>query len=253
MTEPTPADSPSRLDDGGPDRIWVLRGVRAAWSMPGIILIAAFVGFAGLARESGLTMAQTVFMVGIVWALPAKVVLTGSILSGTSLAGAALAVTLSSVRLMPMVVALTPELRAPKTRSWVLYVLSHIIAVTAWVIAMERFPRVPRERRTAFFAGMGAMLIVTNMTVTAIVFATAGAFPPLLSAVLFFITPLYFTTSLWGSARERAGHYAMILGLALGPVCRAFFPGIDLLVAGIVGGVSAYLLHRLLSRRNAAS
>ena len=99
--------------------------------MPGIILIAAFVGFAGLARESGLTLAETVFMVGIVWALPAKVVLTGSILSGTSLAGAALAVTLSSVRLMPMVVALTPELRAPKTRSWVLYVLSHIIDVTA--------------------------------------------------------------------------------------------------------------------------
>ena len=244
MTEPTPADSPSRLDDGGPDRIWVLRGVRAAWSMPGIILIAAFVGFAGLARESGLTMAQTVFMVGIVWALPAKVVLTGSILSGTSLAGAALAVTLSSVRLMPMVVALTPELRAPKTRSWVLYVLSHIIAVTAWVIAMERFAHVPRERRTAFFAGLGATLIATNMAVTAIVFVTAGAFPPLLSAALFFITPLYFTTSLWGSARERAGHFAMVFGLALGPVCRMLFPGIDLLVAGIVGGVAAYGLHR---------
>ena len=111
MTEPTPADSPSRLDDGGPDRIWVLRGVRAAWSMPGIILIAAFVGFAGLARESGLTMAQTVFMVGIVWALPAKVVLTGSILSGTSLAGAALAVTLGEVADLAETMTSSPWLR----------------------------------------------------------------------------------------------------------------------------------------------
>ena len=251
MISPEPRQDPDPAE--APAWRWFLRGSRHAISVPAFLLFGAFIGFGAITREAGLSLTQTLFMNTMIWALPAEIVLIGAMYAGVSLPAAALAVALSSVRLMPMVVALTPELRAPKTRSWVLYVLSHIIAVTAWVIAMERFPHVPRERRTAFFAGMGAMLIVTNMTVTAIVFATAGAFPPLLSAVLFFITPLYFTTSLWGSARERAGHYAMILGLALGPVCRAFFPGIDLLVAGIVGGVSAYLLHRLLSRRNAAS
>ena len=53
-------------------------------------------------------------MVGMVWALPAKVVLVGAILSGASLPAAAFAVALSSIRLTPMVVALVPELRGPK-------------------------------------------------------------------------------------------------------------------------------------------
>ncbi len=247
------SENPSRIE-GDPDNAswrWALRGVRAAYSIPGLMLLAAFVGFAGLAREAGLTLMQAVFMVGVVWALPGKVVLTGAILSNTSLAGSALAVALSSVRLMPMVVALTPELRAPKTRPWVLYILSHIIAVTAWVISMERFPGVPRDYRTAFFGGLGAALIATNMAVTAIVFASAAVLPPVVSAALFFITPLYFITSLWGSARERAGHFAMVFGLALGPICRMAFPGIDLLVAGVVGGLAAYLLHRLWPKRGA--
>lgn len=254
MTSPSDqAKSPERLDDERPTRYWVLRGMRAAFTMPGLILIAAFVGFAGLARETGLTMAQAVFMVGVVWALPAKVVLAGSILSGTALAGAAAAVALSSVRLLPMVVALTPELRAPKTRKWVLYVLSHVIAVTAWVIALENFAHVPRARRTAFFSGLSVALISTNMIVTALVFSVADGFPPIVSAALFFITPLYFTTSLWGSARELSGHLAMIFGLGLGPVCRVLFPGVDLLVAGLVGGLAAYGVHRLWRRRGRPS
>ncbi|MEQ9177538.1 MAG: AzlC family ABC transporter permease, partial [Nitratireductor sp.] len=142
------ADIPATEADGAGPWRWFLRGVAASFSIPGLILASAFVGFAGLAREAGLTMAETVFMVGIVWALPAKVVLVGAILSNTTLLAAAFAVALSSVRLMPMVVAIVPEMRAPTTRKWVLYALSHFVAVTSWVVALERFPTVPRHRRT---------------------------------------------------------------------------------------------------------
>ena len=43
---------------------------------------------------------------------------------------------------------------------------------------------------------------------------------------------MYFLTSLWGSARERASHIAMVLGLVLGPVLHRVVPGFDLLAAG---------------------
>ena len=129
---------------------WYLRGVAGSFSLPGLILVSAFIGFASLAREAGVTLAQAVFMTGIVWALPAKVVLIGAILSGNTLPAAAFAVTLSSVRLTPMVVSLVPEMRAPATRRWVLYFLSHFVAVTSWVLAMERLRDVPRDQRTAY-------------------------------------------------------------------------------------------------------
>ncbi len=225
-------------------RKWYLRGVRAAFSVPGLILASAFIGFASLAKELGFTLLETVFMTGIVWALPAKVVLIGAILSGASLPAAAFAVALSSVRLMPMVVALMPELRAPKTRNWVLYLLSHFVAVTSWVLAMERVRGVPRPMRTAYYAGLGSTLVLFNMALVAFVFVLVGSLPDWVTAALLLLTPIYFLTSLWGSARERAGHVAMVIGLVLGPVLHQWFPGFDLLLAGCIGGLAAYLFHK---------
>lgn len=230
---------------------WYRRGVRAAFSLPGLILASAFVGFASLARDAGLTLAQTVFMTGVVWALPANVVLIGAILAGASLPAAAFAVALSSVRLTPMVVALVPEMRAPGTRKWVLYLLSHFVAVTSWVIAMQRLRDVPRDMRTAYYLGLGSTLVFANMIVVAIIFLISGRVPPPVSAALFLLTPMYFLTSMWGSARERAGHVAMLLGLVLGPLFHVYAPGFDLLLAGLVSGIAAWLFHLAAARKRA--
>jgi predicted branched-subunit amino acid permease len=245
-----PDDAASHAPTAADRRAWFLRGVRASISIPGLILVSAFVGFAGLAKEAGLTLAQTVFMTGVVWALPGKVVLIGATISGLSLPAAAFAVALSSVRLMPMVVALVPELRGDRTPKWVLYALSHFVAVTSWVIAMERIAGIPRAVRTSWYAGLGATLVLGNMVVVAIVFLVADRLPPAVSAALFLLTPMYFLTSLWGSARERAGHVAMVLGLGLGPLFHLLAPQYDLLAAGLIGGTAAYALHRLSRRRH---
>lgn len=232
--------------------IWFRRGVRAAFSLPLLMLVAAHVGFAGLAREAGLTLTQTVFATGIVWALPANVVLVGAIIGGAGLPAAAFAVALSSIRLTPMVVALVPEMRGSRTRTWVLYLLSHFVAVTSWVIAMQAIRDVPRDMRTAWYAGLGGTLVLLNMAAVGIAFALAGDLPPLASAALLLLTPIYFLTSLWSSARERAGYVAMVLGLALGPLFHLWTPGFDLLAAGLVGGFAAFGYH-LASRRRRAT
>ncbi|MBL8582714.1 MAG: AzlC family ABC transporter permease [Rhizobiaceae bacterium] len=245
-------EPPSNSPPSGRTAYWYGRGMLAAFSIPGLILSSAFIGFAGLAKEAGFSLTQTVFMTGIVWALPAKVVLVGAILSGASLPAAAFAVALSSVRLMPMVVALMPELRGPHTRKWVLYLLSHCVAVTSWVLAMERLPRVPRTMRTTYYGALGSTLVLFNMGVVAVVYAVADRLPDSVLAALFLLTPMYFLTSLWGSARESAAHFAMAFGLVLGPVMHVLVPGFDLLVAGIAGGAGAYVMHRLRARRRPA-
>lgn len=239
-------DPPIELPPG-PYR-WYLRGVRAAFSLPLLMLASAHIGFAGLAREAGLTLAQTVFATGIVWALPANVVLVGAIIGGAGLPAAAFAVALSSLRLTPMVVALVPEMRGSKTRTWVLYLLSHFVAVTSWVIAMQTLRDIPREMRTAWYAGVGGTLVLVNMLVVGIAFALAGDLPPVASAALLLLTPIYFLTSLWGSARERAGYVAMVLGLGLGPLFHLWTPGFDLLAAGLGGGLAAFAYHRISGR-----
>jgi predicted branched-subunit amino acid permease len=226
--------------------------MRGAFSLPGLILVSSFVGFAALAKDAGVTAAQAVFMTGIVWALPSMVVLVGAIVSGAILPAAMLAVTLSAIRLMPMVMALLPEMRADKTRPWVLYLLSHFVAVTSWVLAMERLRHIPRDMRATYYAGLGSTLVLTNMIVVATVYAVADRLPSTVSAMLLLLTPMYFLTSLWGSARERAGHLAMVLGLGLGPLFHVLVPKLDLLAAGLVGGTAAYGWHRWRRKARAA-
>jgi predicted branched-subunit amino acid permease len=212
---------------------WFLRGCGRIFSIPAILLMSSFVGFAGLAIESGISVGQAVFMTLTIWALPAKVVLIGAISAGATWPAAALAVGLSSVRLMPMVVALLPELKGPKTRKLTLAALCHFVAVTAWVMAMEELRNIPRDMRTSYFAGIGSVLVGTNALVVAIVYMLSSSFPP-----------MYFLTTLWRSARERAGQVAMASGLLLFPVFHQFMPGYDLLCTGIVGGLIAFGFHR---------
>lgn len=232
--------------------LWLLKGIGSAFSIPCLVLAGAFVGFAGLARDAGLTLPQTLFMIAIVWALPGKVVLIGAILGGNSLPAAAFAVTLSSARLMPMVVSLVPEMRSRRTRGWVLYILSHFVAVTSWVLAMQHFGRVPRSMRTTFYGGLGATLIVVNMVVVAVVYILAARLPGAISAGLFFLMPMYFLTSMWGSAREKATLVALVLGLLIGPACHILVPGFDLLATGLLAGLAAYAIHRLVLRKKVA-
>ncbi|MEQ1944300.1 AzlC family ABC transporter permease [Mesorhizobium sp. VNQ89] len=246
---PDPVD----LDEHAPSfperRKWFLIGASKAVSVPGIILCTAHVGFAGLAQEAGISMGLAVFMVLAIWALPGMVVLLGAVLSGAGLLAAAFAVALSSVRLTPMVVALVPEMRGPRTRRLTLYLLAHFVAVTSWVIAMETLRKVPRELRTSYYFGLGSILVLINMVVVALVYAVAPALPPAVVAGLFLLTPMYFLTSLWGSARETATYVAMLFGLVLGPLLHFVAPGFDLLGAGLLGGGIAYAVHLMQARR----
>ncbi len=230
---------------------WILRGMRQVLSAPALILITAHLGFAGLAREAGIGWLEASFMVFTIWALPANLILLGAVSAGLSLAAAAFAVGLSSLRLMPMVIALLPDLKGPRTRPLTLYLLSHFIAVTAWVVALDRLPDIPRDRRTTFFAGFAVTLTVINTLAVAIAFNLMGQLPALVTGALAFFTPVYFLTSLYGSARDMTGRLALFTGMLAVPLANWLAPSFDILIAGIVGGVAAYAIGRARSARAA--
>lgn len=223
---------------------WFLMGMRGIASLPAMILMLSFVGFCALTVQAGIPVEQVVFMVGAVWALPAKVILVSSMMAGANLLTAFIAVTLSSVRMMPMVAALVPEIRGRRTPTWLLLFLSHFVAITAWVYAMEKVVSVPRERRIAFFAGFGITLVLANMLLVAVAYRYVATFPPIVAGCLFFLTPVYFLASIWNSARHRVVHIAMVLGLAGGPLFYWLVPAFDILLAGLIGGTLAWAVER---------
>src|SRR5467141_2412189 len=93
-----------------------MSGIRAAWrSVFAYVLFGTYIGIGALAHDFGFSVGWVVLSTFLIWAAPAQVILI-STLGSASLIEVALAVTLSSVRFMPMVVALLPMLKGAETR-----------------------------------------------------------------------------------------------------------------------------------------
>ncbi|TPP11007.1 AzlC family ABC transporter permease [Rhizobium glycinendophyticum] len=227
---------------------WFLAGMRGLFSLPAIILMISFVGFAAFALQSGVSRGQAMFMTAAVWALPAKMILIGTMTSGANLFAIFLAVTLSSIRLMPMVASLVPEMRTSRTPTWLLLLLSHFVAITAWVFAMGSFKNVPREARVAYFAGFGITLVAINSALVGICYGLVSSFPPVVAGLLFFLTPSYFIASIWATGRQSVVKVAFVVGAIFGPLLAVVMPGFDILVAGLGGGTLAYFFDRFIVR-----
>lgn len=237
----------------GSRALWFARGMKGIYSLPAIILMASFIGFSAFALESGLTREQAVFMTFSVWALPAKMILIGSMLGGANLAACFLAVTLSSVRMMPMVASIVPDLKTSRTPTWVLLFLSHFVAITAWVFTTQNINAVPRQFRVAWFAGFAITLTLVNTLIVAVSFGIVASFPPLVAGVLFFMTPVYFVASIWASAIHSVVKVAFIIGLIAGPLFAMIEPEFDIIYAGLGGGTLAYVVDRWWFRRKIQS
>lgn len=233
-----------RVDNDISSLIWFLKGAAGIVSIPAFILMGAFVGFCSFSYETGVPMAQVAFMTGMIWALPGQLILIGAMIAGASLPAAAIAVGLSSMRLMPMVTVLIPEIRNKSTPTWKLLLLSHFIAVTTWVYTMQNVRDIPENGRLPFFAGFAITMTCANVVLVAVLYGVIDRLPEMVAGALFFLTPIYFITSIWASARTPEVYFAMVAGLILGPIFHHLTPGYSILVAGIAGGIIAFALER---------
>lgn len=222
-----------------------LAGFRATWtSVFSYVLFGTYIGIGAIAHDFGFSVGWALLSTILVWAGPAQVILISTLGAGASLFEAGAAVGLSSVRLLPMVVAMLPMLRRPDTATWKLILPAHFTAVSLWVEAMRLLPQVPRENRIAFCNGLGCGYGVTAMTATISGFYLAAKLPPLMSAALLFLTPLAFLMSALRNGRMLVDRLALGFGLVLGPMFAAWQIGLDLMWSGIAAGTAAYLVHR---------
>jgi predicted branched-subunit amino acid permease len=222
-----------------------LRGVKAAWrSVFAYVLLGTYIGIGALAHEFGFSLPWMVLSTVLVWAAPAQVILV-STLPTASLIEVAVAVALSSIRFMPMVVALLPMLRTAQTRQRHLMLPAHLTAISVWVEAMRLLPGVPRGERIAFYNGLGVGLIAAAITASAVGFYLAARLPPFFAAALLFLTPLALVMSVSRNSRQLIDRVAFGAGIVIGPVLAAMKVGLDLLWTGIIAGTIAYLVHRL--------
>jgi len=210
-----------------------------------IVLVGSYVSIGALAHDLGFPVAWVVLSTILIWAAPAQVILITSLAAGTAPLEAGIAVGLSGMRLLPMVVALLPVLRAAGTRTRALILPAHFTAVSMWIEALRLAPALPRENRIAFVNGLAAGLVGSAVAATVTGYYLAGILPKDLVAAMLFLTPMSFLTSAMRNARLLSDKAAYGIGIVMAPLLAYEQVGLDLLWTGLIGGSAAYGLHRL--------
>src|SRR5262245_54039196 len=190
MSAPTSA---SRIATGSA-AFWV--GSRtAATSVFCFVIVFTYIGFGALCHDYGFSVGWSMLSTLLQWAGPAQVILVTGLGGGTAAIETAVAVGLSSVRLLPMVVALLPMVRMERTRPWQLIIPVHFMAVSVWIEATRHAPSIPREQRIGFCNGIGTTLLSIGVICTGIGYYMQGMLPLAFGAAAMFITPISFLTS----------------------------------------------------------
>lgn len=229
--------------------LWYLQGARAALSVPGLVLLAGYVGYGGLLQAVDFPFIAGLLSTLLIWALPAQLILIGGLATGSGLVAIALAVTLSSLRLLPMVVSIAPYLRGTRRNTAVELLCAHFVAMTVWVEGQRLLPKMPAEGRVPFVLGLGNALICISLAGTAAGFVMAGELPKHLAIGLLLLTPISFSVLMVRGASGITDWVALALGFFTTPFVAGLSGGMDLMLSGIGGGTVAYLIGRMARRR----
>jgi predicted branched-subunit amino acid permease len=230
---------------------WGMRSV--ASTILTLVLFATYLGIGALAHDTHFSLAWALASTALVWAGPAQIILISTLGSGATVVQAAIAVTVSAVRLFPMVVSVLPMMRTPQTKRRHLVLVAHLTAVTLWVECFRFLPHVPRERRIAFIHGLGIGLVSICLISTTIGYSLAANLSQLFGAAILMLTPLAFLFSTARNCQEFADGVALGLGLVLFPLAAMLNSGVDILVSGVTAGTIAYGVRWWRSRPSAIS
>lgn len=208
-----------------------------------LVLFATYLGIGALAHDTHFSLGWVLASTTLVWAGPAQIILISTLSSGATVIQAALAVTVSAIRLLPMVVSVLPMVRGPASRRRELVLVSHFTAVTLWVECFRLLPQVPRERRIAFVHGLGAGLVSICLLANVIGYTLAAKLPQLFAAAVLLLTPLAFLLSTARNCRQLSDVLSLVLGLALFPLVALLHTGVDILISGVAAGSIAFAAH----------
>jgi predicted branched-subunit amino acid permease len=228
------------------DRAIFVRAFRDAVMFPAWIVSLSVVGIGSLAHDAGFPAGSAAVSTLLIWAAPAQVMLFAGVAAGTPLAVLAFAIGLSSIRFLPMTMAILPLLRSPEQRTSTQFLAAHFVAVTVWVESRRRLPEMPQHERVPYYFGFALGCISLSALATYAGYYLVGALATPLAAGLLFLTPIFFTISLVAGARGSMDWAAIAAGFGLTPVATALVGrDFDLVVLGAVGGTGAYLLGRM--------
>ena len=216
-----------------------------AHDSPAIALGCCFIAIGAILRNLGFNIQESIFSTMLTYALPGSLVMAESLLVGASLLNIFLAVWFVNARLYPMAVSLFPLMMHKDQPKWKYYFSCHFIAVSAWLIMKSNYKSIPKKERIDYWIGIGSATWSVAIIGTFIGFFFSEYLNKDIMMGLAILNPIYFLCMMVGASKTIQISLSVLLGAILGPIFYFISPEWSILLGGIVGGTSAYLIGEL--------
>ena len=224
-------------------------GIRDAFGVPFIVLLASMTAFGSLARDSGLSIEIALVSTLGIWALPGQIVFAELYAAGSEALALILAVSLANARFFPMVMSILPLMRDEVGRTAPLYLYAQLLSAQTWAYCRRVFPGLPDYARPFYFLAFALSILTISMASTALGYMLTGALPHPLALSLVIINPI-FMLLLLADSKSRSVVIALVAGVLIGPMMYLVAPDWGLLITGVLAGTLGFAMNcYLVSKR----
>lgn len=214
-----------------------------ALSLPAFILFFTMMGFGSLARGAGFGAEMAALASLLIWGLPGQLAMVELTRTGQGMVAIVFACSLANARFLPMVVSFMPTLARKQAGLPRMLLDAQLLSINSWAMCMREFPRVETAYRHRYYVTFASSILLAAVAGTLLGYHGAVLLPSAMVLGLIFVSPLFFALVL-SAVPGRAERISMLLGCATIPVAHLFWPAIDLLITGVIGGSLGFAISK---------
>jgi predicted branched-subunit amino acid permease len=219
-------------------------------SLPAIILLTTMMGFGSLARSAGYDASMATVATLLIWGLPGQLAMVELTTTGQGIVAIIFACSLANARFLPMVVTFIPAMSSGNSKLSRMILDAQLLSINSWAMCLREFPRVAPDFRRLYFLTFASSILLSAIIGTLLGYHAAVWLPASLVLGLIFISPLFFALLL-SAVSGRAARISLLLGCVTIPITHYWFPAVDLLITGVVGGSLGFVGDKIWSKIDA--
>lgn len=219
-------------------------GIKYSLGIPAIGLGLSMFTFGAFLKSSGFTIFQSFSSTFFAFALPGQFVMADILIAGGSILNIFFAVLLTNARLFPMTINLIPIIYNKEVSKWKYFIVSHLIAVTAWINMFAVYKSIKKNDRFEFFVGLGGSLWMTSVLFTILGYVCSDLIDNKILLGLVFFNPLYFLIMTLSNIVNKKLITVFFLSAFLGPLLNYINTNWGILLAGFISGTIGFVCFK---------
>ena len=213
-------------------------------SLPAFILLFTMMGYGSLASGAGFGVEMAALGTLLIWGLPGQLAMVELTATGQNVLAIVFACSLANARFLPMVVSFIPNMARSQAALPRLMLDAQLLSINSWAMCLREFPGIEMQYRHLYYVVFASSIMLAALVGTVLGYYGSVLLPTVIVLGLIFVSPLFFALVL-AAVKGRAERCSLLFGCAIVPLAHAWFPSVDLLITGFIGGSLGFAVGRL--------